>query len=121
MELLEHEVVGIDNLRLVANNLYGVVNRVDETLGPHEIGNLVKHSIHRGLYRVFTDDLESIYLHFPGIKRDELSLRSDDGILYIGLNGREREIETSIPVKASQVEAKLEGDVLRLNIPLNKG
>ena len=121
MELLDHEVVGIDNLRLVANNLYGVVNRVDETLGPHEIGNLVKHSIHRGLYRVFTDDFESIYLHFPGIKRDELSLRSDDGILYIGLNGREREIETSIPVKASQVEAKLEGDVLRLNIPLNKG
>ena len=121
MELLDHEVVGIDNLRLVANNLYGLVNRVDETLGPHEIGNLVKHSIHRGLYRVFTDDFETIYLHFPGIKRDELSLRSDDGILYIGLNGREREIETSIPVKASQVEAKLEGDVLRLNIPLNKG
>ena len=121
MELLDHEVVGIDNLRLVANNLYGVVNTVDETLGPHEIGNLVKHSIHRGLYREFTDEFESIYLHFPGIKRDELSLRSDDGILYIGLNGREREIETSIPVKASQVEAKLEGDVLRLNIPLNKG
>lgn len=121
IELLDHEVVGLDNLRLVANNLYGAVNRVDETLGPHEIGNLVKHSIHRGLYREFTDKFESIYLHFPGIKRDELSLRSDDGILYVGLNGREREIETSIPVKASQVEAKLEGDVLRLNIPLTKG
>jgi len=121
MELLEHEVVGIDNLRLVAKNLYGEVKGVDETLGPHEIGTLVKHSIHRGLYREFTDKFESIYLHFPGIKRDELSLRSDEGILYVGLNGREREIETSIPVKASQVDAKLEGDVLRLNIPLTKG
>ncbi len=121
MELLEHEVVGIDNLRLVAKNLYGEVKGVDETLGPHEIGTLVKHSIHRGLYREFTDKFESIYLHFPGIKRDELSLRSDEGVLYVGLNGREREIETSIPVKASQVDAKLEGDVLRLNIPLTKG
>ena len=62
--------------------------------------------------------METIYLHFPGIKRDELSLRSDDGVLYVGLNGRERAIETSVPVKASQVDAKLDGDVLRLNIPL---
>ena len=37
------------------------------------------------------DDFERIFLHYPGIKRDELSLRSDDGILYVGLNGRERE------------------------------
>jgi HSP20 family molecular chaperone IbpA len=59
-------------------------------------------------------------LHFPGIKRDELSLRSDEGVLFVGLNGRERSISTSVPVKASQVDAKLEEDVLRLNIPLIK-
>ena len=59
-------------------------------------------------------------MHFPGIKREELSLRSDDGILFVGLNGREREIPTSVPVKASQVGAKLEGDILRLNVPLTE-
>ena len=48
-------------------------------------------------------------------------MRSDDGVLFVGLNGRERQIDTSIPVKASQVGAKLEGDVLRLTIPLKKG
>jgi HSP20 family molecular chaperone IbpA len=82
---------------------------------------MVKHNIHRGIYREISDEYESIFLHFPGIKRDDLSLRSDDGVLFVGLNGREREIPTSVPVKASQVGAKLEGDVLRLNIPLTKG
>ena len=89
--------------------MYGDSQRVDETLGPHEIGTLVHDSIHRGLYREFTDKFESIYLHFPGIKRDELSLRSDEGILYVGLNGREREIETSIPVKAKQSRCQIRG------------
>ena len=121
MELLEQEVVGVDNLRIVAQNLYGEVIEVPETLGPHKVGKLVVHNIHRGIYREFSEDFESIYLHFPGIKRDELSLRSDEGVLYVGLNGREREIATSVAVKASQVDAKLEGDVLKLNIPLNKG
>tara|TARA_Y100001954_G_scaffold172757_1_gene183585 strand:- start:3730 stop:5007 length:1278 start_codon:yes stop_codon:yes gene_type:complete len=121
MELLDQEVVGVDNLRIVAQNLYGEVIEVPETLGPHKVGKLVVHNIHRGIYREFLEDFESIYLHFPGIKRDELSLRSDEGVLYVGLNGREREIATSVAVKASQVDAKLEGDVLKLNIPLNKG
>jgi HSP20 family molecular chaperone IbpA len=72
------------------------------------------------MHREFTDEYEVIKLHFPGIKREELSLRSDDGVLFVGLNGRERSISTSVPVKANQVDAKLEEDVLRLNIPLFK-
>ena len=121
MELLDQEVVGIDSLRLVGEMLYGIPTKLPDDLGPHSVGTLVNHSIHRGMYREIDDDNEVIFLHFPGIKRDELSLRSDEGILYVGLNGREREIPTSVPVKASQVAAKLEGDVLRLNIPLAKG
>ena len=121
MELLEQEVVGIDNLRMVAERLYGLPEKLPDDLGPHDVGKLINHSIHRGMYREITDDQEVISLHFPGIIRDELSLRSDDGVLFIGLNGREREISTSVPVKASQVGAKLEGDVLRLTIPLIKG
>ena len=121
MELLDQEVVGIDSLRLVGEMLYGIPAKLPDNLGPHNVGTLVKHSIHRGMYREIGDDNEVIFLHFPGIKRDELSLRSDEGILFVGLNGREREIPTSVPVKASQVAAKLEGDVLRLNIPLGKG
>ena len=121
MELLDQEVVGIDSLRLVAEKLYGLPVKLPADLGPHEVGGMVKHSIHRGIYRETSDEYELIFLHFPGIKRDDLSLRSDDGVLFVGLNGREREIPTSVPVKASQVGAKLEGDILRLNIPLTEG
>ena len=118
MELLDDEVVGIEQLRAVGVRLYGEVNELDDTLGPHDVGSALKHSIHRGMKREMHDEFERIYLHYPGIKRDELSLRSDDGILYVGLNGREREIQTSVPTKASLVSAKLEDDVLRLDIPL---
>ena len=121
IELLDEEVVGLEKLRLVANKLYGDAIFVADSLGPHEVGETVKHSIHRGMTREISEDEEQIFLHFPGIRREELSLRSDEGVLFVGLNGREREISTSIPVKASQVGAKLEGDILRLSIPLKKG
>jgi arsenite-transporting ATPase len=118
LELLDQEVIGIENLRNVGQTLYGTPEKINDSLGPHRIGELLKHDVHRGMVKESHEGIERIYLHFPGIKRDELSLRSNDGILYIGLNGREKEIETSVPVKASQVDAKLEGDVLRLDIPL---
>jgi HSP20 family molecular chaperone IbpA len=64
--------------------------------------------------------VERISLHYPGIARDELSLRSEEGVLYVGLNGREREVVTSVPTKASKVSAKLDGDVLHLDVPLDQ-
>ncbi|MEC8735769.1 MAG: TRC40/GET3/ArsA family transport-energizing ATPase [Candidatus Thermoplasmatota archaeon] len=120
MELLDEEVVGVANLRKVAADLYGDVEPLPENLGPHIVGEKIIHEVHRGMYRELDDENETIYLHLPGIKRDELSLRSNEGILYVGLNGREREIPTEVPTKASKVEAKLEQDVLRLIIPLNQ-
>ena len=120
MELLDEEVVGVVNLRKVAADLYGDVESLPETLGPHIVGEKIIHEVHRGMYRELDGENETIYLHLPGIKRDELSLRSNEGILYVGLNGREREIPTEVPTKASKVEAKLEEDVLRLIIPLNQ-
>lgn len=120
MELLDEEVVGVANLRKVAADLYGDIEPLPETLGPHIVGEKIIHEVHRGMYRELDEENETIYLHLPGIKRDELSLRSNEGILYVGLNGREREIPTEVPTKASKVEAKLEEDVLRLIIPLNQ-
>jgi HSP20 family molecular chaperone IbpA len=60
---------------------------------------------------------ERILLHFPGLERSDLSLRSEEGILYVGVNGREQAIPTQTPVKASQVKASLEQDVLSLLVP----
>ena len=120
MELMDDEVVGLDALRGVGEELYGKVKILDDSLGPHSVGSALKHSIHRGMKREIDGDIERIFLHYPGIQRDELSLRSDDGVLYVGLNGRERVVETKIPTKASRVKAKLENDVLQLDIPLTE-
>ena len=120
MELMDTEVVGLDRLRDVGIRLYGEVKQIDDSLGPHPVGKVLKHSIHRGMKREIVGDIERIYLHYPGIHRDELSLRSNEGILYVGLNGREREVKTQVPTKASFVKAKLENDVLRLDIPLTE-
>ena len=70
--------------------------------------------------KVIDEEYERISLHYPGIDRDDLSLRSEDGVLFVGLNGREREVITSVPTKASRVKAKLDGDVLHLDVPLHQ-
>ena len=62
-------------------------------------------------------DHERIKLHFPGLERSDLSLRSEDGVLFVGVNGREQAIPTETHVKSSLVKASLEGDVLTLLIP----
>ncbi|MDE0857623.1 MAG: ArsA family ATPase [Candidatus Poseidoniaceae archaeon] len=120
MELLDDEVVGLESLRAVGIRLYGEVQPHPSDLGPHTIGKALKHSIHRGMTKVIDEEYERISLHYPGIDRDDLSLRSEDGVLFVGLNGREREVITSVPTKASRVKAKLDGDVLHLDVPLDQ-
>lgn len=120
MELLDDEVVGIESLRSVGHRLYGEVKNHPADLGPHHIGQALQHSIHRGMTKEIDGNVERISLHYPGIARDELSLRSEEGVLYVGLNGREREVVTSVPTKASKVSAKLDGDVLHLDVPLDQ-
>ena len=63
------------------------------------------------------DEFERIQLHFPGLERADLSLRSEDGVLFVGVNGREQAIPTDSHVKSSLVKASLEDDVLSLLVP----
>ena len=64
-------------------------------------------------------EVERIQLHFPGLERSDLSLRSEDGVLFVGVNGREQAIPTETHVKSSLVKASLDEDVLSLLIPRN--
>ncbi|MCH1529142.1 MAG: Hsp20/alpha crystallin family protein, partial [Candidatus Poseidoniaceae archaeon] len=75
------------------------------------------HKIHRGMITELEEESERIHLHFPGLERSDLSLRSEDGVLFVGVNGREQEIPTETHVKSSLVKASLEDDVLILTIP----
>ena len=80
-------------------------------MGPSKIG--LGLEVHRGTW----NNGDDVYLHLPGIVRDDLSLRSENGIVYVGINSREHPVKFSRPAKASQVNAKLDDEVLRLSFP----
>ena len=120
MDLFDGEVQGLDRLRAYGHLLYGDISELDINLGPYEVGDRLNHTVHRGMYVDSDEDIERIYLHFPGLDRDDLSLRSEEGILYVGVNGREHEIPTRSPAKSSNVKAKLENDILLLEVPIEE-
>ena len=117
LELADSEIVGIEALRNVGRLLYGEPNPLPQTIGPHAIGEVLHHEVHRGMVGDVDEDHERIQLHFPGLERSDLSLRSEEGVLFVGVNGREQAIPTTTHVKSSMVKASLEGDVLFLTIP----
>lgn len=118
MDLFDGEIQGLERLRSYGQLLYGDVSQLGVNLGPYEVGDRLNHTVHRGMYVDADQDVERIYLHFPGLDRDDLSLRSEEGILFVGVNGREHAIPTSSPTKSSNVKAKLENDVLLLEVPI---
>ena len=119
LELADTEIVGVEALRGVGQRLYGEVNAIPDAIGPHTIGEVLHHEVHRGMVSQLDDATEHIQLHFPGLERSDLALRSEEGVLYVGVNGREQSIPTETQVKASQVKASLEDNVLTLEVPRN--
>ncbi len=117
LELADGEIVGLEALREVGRLLYGQPETLPDAIGPHAIGDVLHHEVHRGMVGELKDKHEHVQLHFPGLQRSDLSLRSEDGVLFVGVNGREQAIPTETHVKSSLVKASLEGDVLSLLIP----
>tara|TARA_B100000900_G_scaffold106743_2_gene88602 strand:- start:548 stop:976 length:429 start_codon:yes stop_codon:yes gene_type:complete len=117
LELADGEIVGLQALREVGRLLYGQAETLPDTIGPHAIGDVLLHEVHRGMVGELEDEHERIQLHFPGLERSDLSLRSEEGVLFVGVNGREQAIPTKTHVKSSLVKASLDGDILSLLIP----
>ena len=110
VELKDSDIHGIDALREISNELHGDFG-VSDGLGPFEIG--IGLEVHRGTW----SEGDDVYLHLPGIVREDLSLRSESGTVYVGINSREHPVPFDRPAKASQVQAKLEDEVLKLTFP----
>ena len=110
VELKDSDIHGIESLTNMSFELHGNPVICDG-LGPFEIG--IGLDVHRGTWT----DGDDVFLHLPGIVRDDLSLRSESGTVYVGINSREHPVKFSRPAKASQVNAKLEDEVLRLTFP----
>ncbi|MGB0603194.1 MAG: Hsp20/alpha crystallin family protein, partial [Candidatus Poseidoniaceae archaeon] len=94
----------------ISDELHGNFE-VDAGLGPFSIG--IGLEVHRGTW----SEGDDVYLHLPGIVREDLSLRSESGTLYVGINSREHPVPFERPAKASQVQAKLEDEILKLTFP----
>ncbi|MDP6869701.1 MAG: TRC40/GET3/ArsA family transport-energizing ATPase [Candidatus Poseidoniaceae archaeon] len=110
IDLMDRDIHGVDLLRDLAEKIHGEYS-IEEHLGPYKIG--IGLEVRRGNFR----EGDIVKLHLPEIERDELTLRSESGIVYVGINGREHPVEFPRPAKASDVIAKLEDDVLSLTFP----
>ena len=110
VELKDSDIHGLDLLRSINSELHGEVT-ISDGLGPFSIG--LGLEVHRGTW----SDGDDVFLHLPGIVREDLSLRSEAGVVYVGINSREHPVPFDRPAKASQVKAKLENDILKLTFP----
>ena len=110
VELKDTDIHGLDLLRDINSELHGDIS-ISEGLGPFSIG--LGLEVHRGTWT----DGDDVFLHLPGIVREDLSLRSESGIVYVGINSREHPVPFDRPAKASQVKAKLENEILKLTFP----
>ena len=110
VELKDSDIHGLDLLRSINSELHGEVT-ISDGLGPFAIG--LGLEVHRGTW----SDGDDVFLHLPGIVREDLSLRSEAGVVYVGINSREHPVPFDRPAKASQVKAKLENDILKLTFP----
>ena len=110
VELKDTDIHGLDLLRDINSELHGQIS-ISEGLGPFSIG--LGLEVHRGTWT----DGDDVFLHLPGIVREDLSLRSESGIVYVGINSREHPVPFDRPAKASQVKAKLENEILKLTFP----
>ncbi|MBS83803.1 MAG: arsenic-transporting ATPase [Euryarchaeota archaeon] len=110
VELKDTDIHGLDLLRSLSSELHGHIS-ISEGLGPFAVG--LGLEVHRGTWSIGND----VYLHLPGIVREDLSLRSESGTVYVGINSREHPVPFDRPAKASQVNAKLENDILKLTFP----
>ena len=110
VELKESDIHGLELLRAMGKELHGDI-QIRDGLGPFQIG--LGLEINRGTW----SEEDDVYLHLPGIDRGDLSLRSESGTVYVGINDREHPVPFERPAKASKVAAKLDGDVLKLSFP----
>ncbi|MAS99025.1 MAG: arsenic-transporting ATPase [Actinobacteria bacterium] len=110
VELKDSDIHGLDLLRSINSELHGEIT-ISDGLGPFSIG--LGLEVHRGTW----SDGDDVMLHLPGIVREDLSLRSEAGVVYVGINSREHPVPFDRPAKASQVKAKLENDILKLTFP----
>jgi len=111
------DIHGIDHLRRVGSHMLGPIEPFESTDVELSVGNPMKYHIIRSEVRFENENDTEYQLHLPGANKDEMSLRGEDGVLFIGLNNKEKKLNIGRQFDSDSVGAQLNDDILTVRIP----
>ncbi len=111
------DIHGIDHLRRVGSHMLGPIEPFDPNEVELLIGNPMQYRVIRSEVRYENDDHTEYRLHLPGANKEEMSLRGEDGVLLIGLNDKEKQLNIGREFDSNSVNAKLNDDILTVQVP----
>ena len=111
------DIHGIDHLRRVGSHMLGPIEPFDSSEIELQIGNPMNYHIIRSEVRFENETNTEYRLHLPGVNKQEMTLRGEDGILLIGLNNKEKKLNIGRDFDSNAVTAKLDNDILIVQVP----
>ena len=111
------DIHGIDHLRRVGSHMLGPIEPFESNQVELTIGDPMKYQIIRSEVRFENEDNTEYRLHLPGAIKNEMSLRGEGGVLFIGLNNKEKELNIGREFDTNSVNAQLVDDILTVRIP----
>ena len=109
------DIHGKNKLEKIGIMIHGPVNKFSEEVPVIDLKGKINHSIRRGIIMEKKGDrITSIEFFLPASNKEELSLRSENSTLFVGVNGKETSIEIDIDVE--NVKAEFVDDILVLTI-----
>jgi len=117
IELGKSDVHGFELLEEIGLILHGDHIEFPKDMKIHEISDNLPVKIRRSKLIEDRGDNSIVKLHLAGAIKEDLSLRAEDNILFVGINDRENSIELNHPVDVENTSAKFANDILKLEVP----
>ncbi len=117
VELGKSDVHGIVSLKEMGLILHGKYISFPKDMEVHQISDNLPVNLRRAKLIEDRGDNSTVKLHLAGALKEDLSLRAEGNILFVGINDRENTIELSHPVDVENTSAKFSNDVLKLEVP----
>jgi arsenite-transporting ATPase len=117
VELGKSDVHGIVSLKEMGLILHGKYISFPKDMKIHQISENLPVNLRRAKLIEDRGDNSTVKLHLAGALKEDLSLRAEGNLLFVGINDRENTIELSHPVDVENTSAKFSNDVLKLEVP----
>ena len=117
IELNNSDVYGIESLKEMGVKLHGENISFPEDMDIHQVSKYLPVDIRRSKLIHEGEESSTIKLHLAGALKEDLSLRAEGDLLFVGINDRENIIELSHQVNVEKTSAKFSKDILTLIVP----